>query len=219
MNKVARNALRRAFPAVASAFFALGAHAAGPYYLGVHGGVNDLKDWSADVTLGPGVSLPGTLTLDRGRHFGLMFGRQTENVRFELEAQSGRFDVSAIQLGPVSQAVASGGRYEALTFNAYRTFAFSGALGGYAGLGLGWGRASLPQLGFTSGCNCFAGASGSGTVLQGRLGAEYSFGEHHKAFLQYTWLRLPRSNSGGTPGTDYGRKSVGIAGIGYRYAF
>ena len=206
--------------ALAASLAGTGAFAAEPaYYAGVHGGVNNLEDWSADVTLGPGVSLPGSLTLDHGSNFGLIIGRQTENARFELELQGGKFDVTGIQLGLLQQNVSAGGRYDALTFNAYRTHPFAERLTGYAGLGIGWGRASLPQLGFTAGCNCFASASESGFAYLGRLGLEYRLGDRHNLFAQYTWLRLPKINSGGTPGTEYARKGVGIASVGYRYTF
>ena len=198
-----------------------GAFAAQPgYYAGVHGGVNNLEDWSANVTLGPGVNLPGNLALDNGTHFGLIVGRQTENARFELELQGGKFDITSIQLGLLQQNVAASGRYEAFTLNAYRTHAFAERVTGYAGLGIGWGRASLPAMGFTAGCNCFAPASKGGLAYLGRLGVEYRLGDRHNVFAQYTFLRLPKVNSGGgTPSTEYGRKSVGIAGVGYRYLF
>lgn len=197
-----------------------GAAAAQPgYYIGLHGGMNNLDSWPATVTLGPGVSLPGSLSLDNGTHFGVIAGRQTENARFEIEAQAGNFDITAIQLGLVQQGVSASGRYKAFTFNAYRTQALSERFTGYAGLGIGWGSASLPQLGFTSGCNCFAAASQTGLAYLGRVGLEYRFGDHHHAFAQYTLLRLPRSDSGGVPGTEYARKGVGIAGVGYRFTF
>ncbi|MDP3759092.1 MAG: outer membrane beta-barrel protein [Ramlibacter sp.] len=197
-----------------------GAAAAQPgYYIGLHGGTNNLDSWPATVTLGPGVSLPGSLSLDSGTHFGLMAGRQTENARFEIEAQSGKFDITGIQLGLLQQNVSAGGRYKAFTFNAYRTQALSERLTGYAGLGIGWGSASLPQLGFASGCNCFPAASETGLAYLGRVGLEYRFGDQHHAFAQYTQLRLPRMDSGGTPAAQYARKGVGIAGVGYRFTF
>jgi opacity protein-like surface antigen len=214
------HAVRLATLAASVAAVALPAAAAEPaYYLGVHGGVNNLDSWSASVTLGPGVSVPGSLSLDSGTHLGLIVGRQTENARFELELQSGRFDVTGIQLGPVQQNVDASGRYQAFTFNAYRTMALAERWTGYAGLGIGWGSAKLPQLGFTSGCDCFASASETGFAYLGRLGLEYRLGDHHNVSAQYTWLRLPKSNGGTTPSTEYARKGVGIAGVGYRYAF
>lgn len=195
-------------------------HAAEPAsYAGIYGGANNLKRWPATVGLGPGVSLPGELSLDGGGHVGVMIGRQTDNARFELEFQAGKFDVTAIQVGGVRQQVSSGGDYKALTFNAYRTQPFTAALTGYAGLGVGWGSASLPQLGFTGGCSCFPAASGSGLAYQARAGLEYKLSERHHTFAQYTLLSLPKVSSGGSPGVSYSRKRVNVLAVGYRYAF
>lgn len=189
------------------------------YYLTVHGGRNHLDNWPATVTLGPGVSTDGNLKLDYGLHFGVAAGRQTENARFELEYQQGSFDVTGIQLGPVSESVSGSGQYRALTVNAYRTHAFDDNWLGFAGLGIGFGRIELPEASFSSGCHCFAAASKDGLALLGRLGIEYRFNAHHNAALQYTWLRVPGPQSGGSPGVSYPRETLGILGIGYRYIY
>lgn len=215
-----RCAIRAALSAVLAAGVACAAQAADPaYYVGIQGGTNNLKHLPATVSLGPGVSLPGHLVLDGDTQFGVVAGRQTENARFELEYQTGDFDITAIRLGPISQNVSNSGRYRALTLNAYRTQPIRGNWTGYAGLGIGWGKASLPQMGFTGGCNCFAAASESGLAYQGRAGLEYALDRRHNAFVQYTLLRLPKQASGGTPGTSYERRSVGIIGVGYRFGF
>jgi opacity protein-like surface antigen len=189
------------------------------YYGGIQGGVNDVKDWGANVSLGAGVSLPGTVGANDGKHLGLFLGRQTENARFEIEYQWGDFDITSIKLGPLTQAMATGGDYKALTFNAYRTHDFDEKWTGYLGLGIGWGRVTLPRMGFTGGCNCFPEASKSGFAYQGRVGMEYHFDERNNAFLQYTSLRLPKPSSSSTPGVDYARKSVGVIAVGYRRQF
>jgi opacity protein-like surface antigen len=188
-------------------------------YAGIHGGVNDLGDWNADVALSPIVRLPGVASADRGRHWGVFGGRQTENARFELEYQWGDFDITNIRLGPLSQAVSAGGDYRALTANALRTHDFNEKFTGYAGLGLGWGEVKLPQLGFSAGCNCFAASKKSGFAWQARLGAEWHITPQHNAFLQYTWLRLPRPSGTATTSVDYERKSIGALSVGYRFVF
>lgn len=189
------------------------------YYLAIHGGVNNLDSWPATVSLGPSVSTDGNLKLDYGLHFGLAAGRQTENARFELEYQQGSFGVTDIQLGPVSESVSGTGHYKALTANAYRTYAFDEQWSGYAGLGIGFGSVDLPAASFSSGCHCFAAASKDGLVLLGRLGIEYRFNSHHNAALQYTWLRVPGPQSGGSPSVSYPRETIGIIGLGYRYVY
>ncbi|HUR87533.1 MAG TPA: outer membrane beta-barrel protein [Ramlibacter sp.] len=192
------------------------------YYLGLQGGQNNLRGaWDATVSLGPSVSLPGIATTKRGTHFGVLGGRQTEHARFEVEYQHGGFDITGLQLGPVSQAISAGGHYDALTANAYRVEpVWDKRVNIYAALGVGWGRVSMPQMGFTAPpCNCFVGSSKSGVTWLARAGAEYNLGEQDKLFLQYTYLALPRPGSGGTPGTEYSRKNVGAISLGYRHNF
>lgn len=190
-------------------------------YFGVQGGINDLRgSWHGDVSLGPGVSLPGTVGIKRGNEFGVFGGRQSGNWRFEGEYQHGNFDITSIELGPVSEAHPASGSYDALTLNAYRTGEITNGLTAYGGLGIGWGRVRLPQMGFASnGCNCFAGSSGSGFAWLARVGLEYALTSNDNVFAQYTYLGLPRAGSGGSPGVEYERKNVGSLGIGYRRTF
>lgn len=191
-------------------------------YFGLHGGINDLRgSWNADVNFGAGVSLPGTVGLKRGTQFGLQIGRQTaNNWRFEGEYQHGTFDLTRIELGGITESVSASGSYDALTANAYRTASLTPALSAYGGLGIGWGRVKLPQMGFTStGCNCFADANKSGVAWLARAGLEYAITSNDNVFAQYTFLGLPRPSSGGSPGVQYERKNVSSVGIGYRRTF
>lgn len=189
------------------------------YYLTVHAGYNHLDNWPATVDFGAGVNVGGKLQLDYGPHFGIAAGRQTENARFELEYQQGSFDLTGVQLGPVSESASGTGHYKALTANAYRTYAFDANWLAFAGLGIGFGRVELPAAGFSSGCNCFAAASKDGLALLGRVGLEYRFNARHNAALQYTWLRMPGPQSGGSPSVSYPRETIGIIGLGYRYLY
>ena len=228
--KQTMNSIQRFFKPAALAVSILAAagavHAADgaqpAWYLGVQGGENNLRGaWNGDVSLGPGVSLPGVATTKRGLHFGVFGGRQTEHARFELEYQHGSFDITGLQLGPVSQSISAGGHYDALTANAYRSEqVWDKRLNVFGALGIGWGRVTMPQMGFTTPpCNCFVGSSKSGVTWLARAGVEYNLGEMDKLFLQYTYLALPRPGSGGTPGVEYERRNVGAWGIGYRHAF
>lgn len=192
------------------------------YYIGLHGGANQIKEWPAKVRLGAPVVLDGAVFTKVGYAGGIQIGRQTENARFELEYQQGGFKLKGIELGPVTESVSSEqGRYRALTLNAYRTGAFSERWGGYVGLGIGFGRAQLPAAGFSSGCDCFPKVSGNGLVLLARLGTEYKFdwAGNHRAFLQYTWLSMRGPSTSGAPGIEYDRKVFGTLTLGYRYVF
>lgn len=189
------------------------------YYLGLQAGRNNLDNWNADVSFGAGVTLPGKVELDQGMHGGLVFGRQTEHARYEIEYQRGSFDLQSIELGPLKEAAGGSGHYEALTLSAYRTERLSDSVSGYLGAGIGFGKTKLPSASFSTGCHCFPAASGNGLAWQLRAGLEYDFAAAHKGFIQYTHLGLPSPDSGSTPGVDYDRKQIGIIGLGYRYVF
>lgn len=203
---------------------ALLACAAGPagaqpgYYFGAHLGVNDASDWPAQVNFGAGVSTGGSADLKQGAQVGLALGRETENARFEVEYQHGRFKVERLHLGTQSQAADGSGHYDTLMLNAYRLVEFAPKWKGFAGAGIGWGRSALPQ-GSIGACNCFAEASDSGLAYQLRVGAEYALAPDQQVFAQINWLRLPRASGGGTPGVTYGRNSVGALSVGYRKSF
>jgi opacity protein-like surface antigen len=145
-------------------------------------------------------------------------GRQTENARFEVEYQHGRFSLNSVELGGQTQAASGKGHYDALTFNAYRTLALADRWTAFAGLGLGWGKASLPGANMGA-CNCFPSASKTGFAYQARLGAEYEVAPTHLIFAQASWLRLPRLSAGSAPGVSYSRQAVTSLNVGYRKTF
>jgi opacity protein-like surface antigen len=188
------------------------------YYGAAHVGQNTLSDWGANVNFG-GVNSPGSLKLDRGLHFGLMAGRQKDNTRVEVEYQRGRVNIESMSLGPVTQATDASGHYQALTLNGYGVWKLADSFNGFLGLGVGWGSVKLPGLPSISGCNCFRQSSDDGFVWQLRVGAEYDIAAERQLFAQYTYLRLPKSNSGGTPGVSYSSKSVGALTVGLRSGF
>lgn len=187
-------------------------------YLGVHGGVNNLEDWPASVNFGP-VAPAGALELDAGAHVGLLAGTRTESARFELEYQHGRAAIGAVSIGAVRQAASGTATYDAFTVNAYRTFAFTPQLAGFAGGGIGWGRSHLPALGTVAGCNCLRDTSDHAFVWQLRVGAEYEIKPGHRLTGQYTALRVPGAPAVSTPGASYGRRTVGALSVGYLFAF
>ncbi len=187
-------------------------------YAGGHLGANNLSGWPATVDFGAGVTTPGSVSLDSGAHFGAMVGHQTENARFELEYQHGRFDLTGLELGGLTAAASGRGHYDALTANAYRTFALADRWTGFAGLGIGWGRTKMPGASFGA-CNCFPAASKSGLAYQARIGAEFELAPTHLIYGQLNWLSLPRLSGGGTPGVSYSRKGVSSISVGYRKMF
>lgn len=210
----------KAIGSMATIMATLVAQAAEPApYVTLHLGGNDLSSWPATVNFGAGVQVNGGVSLDGGVHGGIALGRQTENARFEVEYQHGRFDVTRQDLGAFTQASAREGHYDALTLNAYRTFVVNDKFTAFAGAGIGWGSVSMPQGSPIGTCNCFVAASKSGFLYQGRLGGEYLMGGGHHLLAQYTWLSLPRASSGGTPGISYPRRGVNLLSIGYRKTF
>lgn len=210
----------REIAAVAGALAVSWAQAAEPVpYVSIQLGANDLSSWPATVNFGAGAQTGGSLSLDRGAHAGVALGRQTEKARFEVEYQHGRFDVTRQNLGAFTQATTGDGHYDALTLNAYRTFAINANFSAFAGAGIGWGSVSMPQGSMIGACNCFPAASKGGLLYQARLGGEYLIGNGHHLFTQYTWLSLPRSSSGSTPGVSYARRGVSALTVGYRKTF
>lgn len=190
------------------------------YYGGLHVGANNLHQWDGNVDFGAGVTVPGRLALDRGAHYGVFGGRQSEHARWEVELQGGRFDIRRIELGTQVEDKSQSGHYEALTFNGYRVEPLGASrFSAYGALGIGWGRVSLPQMGFASGCDCFAAAKKSGLTWLARAGLEFNFDPANKAFVQYTLLALPRPGSGTSPGVEYNRKKIGALTVGYRRMF
>jgi len=196
------------------------AQAADPVrYWGAHAGVNTLKDWNAQVDFGFGTPRTGRADLDRGVHGGLMVGRRSEHLRYELEYETGRIEVERLNLEPLSQAVNGKGRYHALFANAYRTDRLSERIDSFVGGGIGWGRVKLPLLGLGTSCNCFGPAAKSGFAWQLRAGLGYRVSEQANVTLQYTWLSLPRPEAEGPPGIQYARKRFGAVTLGYSRQF
>lgn len=215
--------LSPAIAAILSAFTPHFAHAEeSVWYIGFQLGQNDVEAWQAKVDFGSGIKVDGGMDLDANGHVGVMLGKQSVDARYELEYQYGRFGLTRLNLGPLSEQMGGSGHYNALTLNAYRSFELGGNLNSFVGAGVGWGSSSLPQAAFSSGCNCFPQASNRDWVYQARLGLEYLFGKSNWAYAQYTWLRLPGATQdllSSGPGVDYPRRTVGILSLGYRRVF
>lgn len=188
-------------------------------YWGAHAGVNTLKDWNTQVDFGFGTPVTGRADLERGVHGGLMVGRQSEHLRYELEYETGRIEVERLTLAPLSQSVNGKGRYHAVFANAYRTDRLTDRIDSFVGGGIGWGRVKLPLLGLGANCNCFGPADKSGFAWQLRAGLGYRVSEQASVSLQYTWLSLPRPEAEGPPGIQYDRKRFGAVTLGYSRQF
>lgn len=192
-----------------------------PFYAGVHAGMHDVDEWNGQVELGKGIAFDGQVGLDSKWAAGLVVGREYEHTRLELEYQQGRYDVTDIALGIQRADVSGAGKYQALTANVYRFAQLYRRLEGYAALGIGWGKATLPQLGFQGGCQCFAAAEENGFIWQWRLGLEYRVSEANSLFLQYTGLMdLPGPvSAAGYPSVRYEEKDAASVTLGWRYRF
>ncbi len=191
-------------------------------YLGLQLGLHDVDAWPAQISLGNGVDFEGGVTLEDDLAFGLQLGREYENSRYELEYQRGGYTMATINLGALSEEVAGDkGRYEALTLNALRLHDFSERLTGYAGLGIGYGRAQLPAAGFAGGCQCFPEAEESGFVWQARIGLEYRLGERARLGLQYSRLfdmPGPREEDA-LPSIVYAERDIDTLALSLRWEF
>lgn len=188
------------------------------WYMAGHLGANNLDDWPATVDFG-GVKSNGQLGLERGSHAGLMVGRESEHARLELEFVHGRIKVDSIELGGLRETAGARGKYDAVLANVYRHDALTARLRAFAGIGVGWGRAELPLLRFSSGCECLGPAVRSGTAYQARLGLGYQPSTGHAFSIQYSHLSLIGPRRGGIPSVEYGRRSFGIFSAAYTHYF
>ncbi|MEY4640095.1 MAG: hypothetical protein RLZZ227_89 [Pseudomonadota bacterium] len=190
-------------------------------YIGAHVGMHDVDEWLGSVDLGNNIAFDGVVRLDSKWEAGLMLGREYAFWRWELEYQQGRYDAKSIQLGTQTGTVSDSGKYQALTLNAYRVEQLSERIDVYAGLGIGWGMAALPAMGFTGGCQCFAAAENTGFVWQWRLGAEYRIGDNQELFVQYSQImNLPGPEATDrAPMIHYENRDIATVGIGWRWPF
>ncbi|MBZ2209518.1 outer membrane beta-barrel protein [Massilia soli] len=188
-------------------------------YWGVHAGVNTLRHWDAQIDFGAGTPLNGRMELDRGLHGGLVIGRQKDHLRYELEYEAGRLEVTRLTLAPLSEAVDANGRYQALFANAFRTDQLSESVDSFIGGGIGWGRTTLPLLGVGASCKCFGPAEKSGFAWQLRAGLGYRVAERDSIVLQYTWLNPPKPAGDGPPAISYARRRFGAITLGYTRQF
>ena len=216
--RLRRNLVAAAGVAASLAAFTAAAQDTPKNYGAVHVGQNDLKTWAANVDFG-GTSVAGQLKLDRTLHWGVIVGREKDRNRLEVEYQRGSVKINQVTLGAVTKAVSATGHYQALTLNALRTFELTNDVNAFAGLGIGWGSASLPGLDAVGTCNCFSAASDGGLAVQARVGGEYLVGVDKYLALQYTWLRLPTSTASASPSVQYARKTIGAWGVAYRSGF
>ena len=196
----------------------LAAQAEETRYWSVHGGMNKLSDWPARVNFG-GPSVDASLKIERGMQFGAAVGKQYDKARYELEYQHGQFDISGATVAALAQAADASGKYDVVTFNAYRSLPLNAALSTYAGLGLGYGRINLPQVGGASGCRCLGKASKGGAAYQARIGMEYRMSESGLAFMQAGWLSLAGARSDGAAYVAYPRRGFAMLSVGYRGLF
>lgn len=188
-------------------------------YLALQAGVHDLGMWPARVNLGNAIGFPGEITLDpRFPLWSVQLGRQYEKYRYGVEYERGGYEVSEISLNNIVENVSSTGHYNALTLNASRLHKFSEKVEGSAGLGIGWGSAKLPALGFSTGCQCFPAAKAGGGIWQLRIGLEYQVGENSRLGLFYSRLfGLPGPDSGNAlPSIQYEDRDIGRLTIGFQ---
>jgi hypothetical protein len=181
----------------------------------VQGGVHKLSHWPATVDFG-GPTAPAELRIDSGAQFGASWGHQDGKNRYELEYQHGRFDITGVTIGAARSAADASGHYDVLTANALRSMQLAERLAVYAGLGVGVGKVSLPEVAVASGCRCIGAAGKSALVWQARVGAEQRIGGQGHGFVQLSWLKLPGAHSDGAASVAYPRRGVAVLGVGFR---
>lgn len=132
------------------------------WYAALHAGINSPGSLAGQLNFGAGVSTDSGLKLSSGPHAGFLIGKQTDDWRFDVEAQHGSASVKEMHAASISAAASGSVTYDALTLNAYRYGSIYHSVLGYIGLGVGYGRIQAPAQANLEGCNCFGSAKGSG---------------------------------------------------------
>ncbi len=188
-------------------------------YFAGHFGIHNLDDWHARVSLSDVISFDGYLQIESSWQGGLLFGREYENSRYEIELQELNYNVTTVSVNGISERKSRrDGHVRAITFNANRLFEIDEDFEAFAGLGIGWGKTEMPSKGFNEGCLCFPEAEEGGPIWQARLGLDYEFNEHTQFFIQYTRILNMRgpSREYAQPGVFYTEENVSTISVGVR---
>lgn len=183
-------------------------------YFGIHGGINNVKSWDAQVDFG-GPKVDAALVLDRGAHLGFKLGRKYTRARYELEYQYGRIEIDRASVAALVQGQSANGSYHVATVNALRYRPVNAELSVYAGVGVGFARVSLPDLSVAS-CKCLVESDRTGFAWQARVGAERRVSEKGFLIAQLGWLAIPGPRAKGSSGVSYEKKGFATVNVGYR---
>jgi len=194
------------------------AHTADIRYFAAHVGMNKLANWPGEVNFG-GPVVAANLELSPGANIGLIWGKQRERARYEIEYQHGNIDIDRVTLGTRAAAVDASGSYDVLTANALhqRSYSQNGTV--YAGLGVGIGRVKLPTIDIVPNCNCLSANDKTGFVWQVRTGIEHRITASGLVFGQIGYLKVPGPKSEDTAGASYRNRGFAVLSVGYRHQY
>ncbi len=184
---------------------------------------------NARVSLGGGVSAGASVGHDAGPAGSLAFGREfvskkengePKHYRLEGELWAGSVKRTSITLDGTTFARRDAIDAQALFVNGLYRFYNNERYRGWLGLGLGWGRVSVPSAqDALQPCDCFGAKTASGLAYRLKLQVQRDLSENTRLFAELGYVRLPADSTGGLPSTRYGALGLTTIGLGLERRF
>lgn len=168
--------------------------------------------WNARVALG---------FAERGGRASGDGDRSTSDFRIEAEYVSLRLRRAGFTAGTLSTQPADNLSLDAGLANAQVRLVGKGSVRLWAGGGVGFAQASLPDAQNGVACNCLGPVKGSGVTYQGKVTADFKLSSKLQLFAEWAALRVPElhSTNGTKSGVSYQPHWTGTANGGVRLRF
>lgn len=148
-------------------------------------------------------------------------GRQAPRYRVELEAMMLRlkrtsYNAGLLQVKPEDQLKA-----QAIFANAYVRLLGKGTARLWAGAGIGYGRATLPDARQIAACACLGPAKGRGLTYQGKVSAEIRLSPRLQLITEAAFVNLPGLSTAErpVPVATYAKSQAVTTNAGFRLSF
>lgn len=211
--------------------------AEGGFYFGISGGLaQPLGEPVVSGTLAAGTSaIPFTGTVDYGSGWNARAtigfaergssssggGQSTSDFRIEAEYVALRLRRAGFTAGALSTQPGDNLSLNAGLANAQVRLVGKGAVRLWAGGGVGYAQAKLPDAQKGVACSCLGPMKGSGITYQGKITTDFRLARNVQIFAEWAALRVPAMNStsGGKSGVAYQPHWTATANGGVRLNF
>ena len=187
-----------------------GTLSAGSVTIPFDGAVDYGNGWTLRVALG--FAERGGETATAGSRDLSDFRVEAEYVALRLKRRG--FTAGALQAQPNDHLAVN-----AVLANAQARLIGKGPVRLWAGAGIGYARAALPDGQNSVACSCLRAAEGSGVTYQGKLLGEASLAPKVQLFAEWAALRVPALRTAQQPGVTYQAHWAGTAAGGLRVSF